>query len=61
MVNLMDLAEGVADVPKTRALNDLRTGSSINKDLLSKFEQAHVPAEQPRVSMGKVSVHITGS
>ena len=53
--DLMSLAEGVDGVKKTRALQDLRSGSTIDKSLLSKFEQpaAEKPVEK-RLSTGKV-------
>ena len=57
-VDLMALAEGVGDEPrKTRALHDLRTGSTINKSLLSMFEQPNAEEDSPRsprLSSGKV-------
>lgn len=54
-VDLMLLAEGVADQPrKTRALEDLRTGSSLNKGLLSQFERPAAEPERPSPRPGKV-------
>ena len=52
--DLMSLAEG--DEKKTRALQDLRSGSTIDKSLLSKFEQlsAEKPAPERRPSTGKI-------
>ena len=54
--DLMSLAEGVDGVKKTRALQDLRSGSTIDKSLLSKFEQlsAEKPAPERRPSTGKI-------